>query len=112
MIVQARSGRFTLRVHGASVEETVVRSEVFWLNSLCRDANVSVPCPVQGLDGRDVQLVEIADGSRYCTAYHWIEGEMLARVSGSQRTAEAIGCHSECERSSCPSRTRRFMWTL
>ena len=95
VMVEAGERRFTIRVHGARVEERVVRSEAFWLNSLRREARANVPVPLRGLDGQEVERVESSDGSRFCTAYRWIEGEVLARVSSSQRTEAAIACIGE-----------------
>ncbi len=50
VMVEAGERRFTI-LHGARVEENVVRSEAFWLNSLLREARANVPVPIRDLDG-------------------------------------------------------------
>lgn len=90
LVIETTKGRFTLRVYGANTEKSEVCSEVYWLNSLNRSANIRVPVPVRGLDGSQVQKVDFISGSRYCTAYDWIKGERLQAVSSSARTPQVI----------------------
>ena len=50
LFINTSKGRFTLRVYAPDTEESQVQSEIYWLNSLNRDTNVSVPVPFCGLE--------------------------------------------------------------
>lgn len=95
VVLDVGDRRFTIRVHGRDAEHNVVRSEAFWLESLAERARARVPEPVSGLDGRYVQRVESSDGARFCTAYRWIDGEMLATVGDHERTPRTIAAIGE-----------------
>ena len=91
LFINASKGRFTLRVYAPDTEESHVLSEIYWLNSLNRDTNVSVPLPLCGLDGSEVHKISLEPGFRYCTAFNWIEGVRLEAIASSARSPEVIG---------------------
>ena len=84
--------RFTIRVHSAGTHVDEVRSKVYWLRTLRREADVEVPDPVVGSDGEPIQWVDPpGEGDpRYCLLYRWIDGRMLADVEEEHRTEALI----------------------
>lgn len=65
-----------------SLEELI--SERQWTHALS-DRGISVPVPVQALDGRDYVLVEnsMSGEARYAGITHWVEGKMLYHIISS-----------------------------
>ena len=56
-------------------------SERQWTHAL-NDSGISVPVPVQALDGRDYVLVEdnVSGEARYAGMIQWVNGEMLSHI--------------------------------
>jgi Ser/Thr protein kinase RdoA (MazF antagonist) len=72
--------RYVLRIHrpdGHSLP--AVRSEMLWLQALCREPDLHVPEPVPAHDGTLVREVEVpgVPGPRLCVVFRWIEGRFF-----------------------------------
>ena len=73
-VIDGADARYVLRVNQAGTALDVVRSEVFWLDSLRSDAGVAAIQPASGLTVDPVQRVRL-DGSdewRHVVLYHWV----------------------------------------
>jgi len=72
--------RFVLRIY--SDEETTLQenqAEIFWLNALKRDTDLSITEPVARRDGTYITVVSVpgVPGERRCIVFKWIPGRPL-----------------------------------
>ena len=83
--------QFTMRLHkvGSSVHK--VRSEIYWLEALWKEARIKTLAPVPGCDGEMVQSISANSlPPRYGTMYNWIPGKTLNTLSAEEKTPELI----------------------
>lgn len=92
--VDARDGkRYVLRISKPGYrDEVAIRTELAWLESLAREADVGVPRPVAGRDGRAVRevTVEGVPQGRFVTLFTWVSGRR-SEDPPSSRTAFRMG---------------------
>ncbi len=78
-------GQYLLRIHQPGYQEVeAVELELSWLVALRRDADLPVPEPIPGLDGRLLSQVCLPGipGNRTCSLLRWLKGRYLSRGIG------------------------------
>ena len=89
--VGAKDARFTLRLYRAGTAVDKIRSEIYWLQALWKEARIKTLFPVAGRDGEMVQGISPNDlPLRYATLYNWIPGETLHGLSAAEKKPELI----------------------
>ncbi|HEX6510357.1 MAG TPA: phosphotransferase [Chloroflexota bacterium] len=53
-----------------------LRSEIWWLQALCRDTDLAVPRPIPARDGSTILIIEGpgVPEARHCVLFGWVEG--------------------------------------
>ena len=89
--VDAKDARFTLRLYRTGTAVDKILSEVYWLQTLWKEARIKTLFPVAGRDGEMIQSISPNDlPQRYTTLYNWIPGETLNGLSAAEKTPELI----------------------
>lgn len=96
-IVDTREGRFTMRVHSSRTDVDALRSQLFWLTALRKEANLEVPEPVPAPDGSLFQPISLKDSDerRFCVLFRWMEGERFEYIPEEKRTPAMIENYGE-----------------
>lgn len=80
--VEAREGRFLIRLFGPTYETERINSTLWWQSELTRNG-LTVPMPVQGVDGRMLQPVPLdrqLGGYHTSVLYGWIDAILLREL--------------------------------
>jgi Ser/Thr protein kinase RdoA (MazF antagonist) len=88
VVTQPNSSRYVLRIHrgdesplDAPQRRTRVESELWWLDRLRADLDLSVPTAVRTPGGEGVVRVAVegVPQARLCVLFHWMDGRFLHR---------------------------------
>lgn len=96
-IVDAMEGRFTMRVHSSRTDVDALRSQLFWLTALRKEADLEVPEPVPAPDGSLFQPISLKDSDerRFCVLFRWMESERFEYIPEEKRTPAMIENYGE-----------------
>jgi Ser/Thr protein kinase RdoA (MazF antagonist) len=72
-------GQFVLRVQNDLLSDAEARSQIEWMESLIKHANITVPAPVRTLDGRPFTRLKTGSDNRRAVLLKWVPGRPARR---------------------------------